>query len=81
MSLYINDECINCGACEPECPNEAITEGDEIYEIAPDLCTECKGHFDESQCVEVCPVDDCIVVGVEESDEVLLERYKRLTGG
>lgn len=79
MSLIITDECINCGACEPECPNDAITEGDEFYEIDPALCTECKGHFDESQCVEVCPVD-CIPVGVEESDEVLMARYESLTG-
>lgn len=59
MSLFITDECINCDVCEPECPNNAITQGEEIYEIAPDLCTECVGHFDEPQCVEVCPVD-CI---------------------
>lgn len=59
MSLFITDECINCDVCEPECPNSAITEGEEIYEIDPDLCTECVGHFDEPQCVEVCPVD-CI---------------------
>ncbi|MBT4944943.1 MAG: ferredoxin, partial [Candidatus Marinimicrobia bacterium] len=55
------------------------TEGDEFYEIDPELCTECKGHFDESQCVEVCPVD-CIPMGVEESDEVLMARYAKLTG-
>jgi len=59
MSLFITDECINCDVCEPECPNSAITQGDEIYEIDPALCTECVGHFDEPQCVEVCPVD-CI---------------------
>ena len=59
MSLFITDECINCDVCEPECPNNAITQGEEIYEIAPDLCTECVGHFDEPQCVEVCTVD-CI---------------------
>ena len=59
MSLFITDECINCDVCEPECPNNAITQGEEIYEISPDLCTECVGHFDEPQCVEVCPFD-CI---------------------
>lgn len=59
MSLFITDECINCDVCEPECPNDAISQGPEIYEIAADLCTECVGHFDEPQCVEVCPVD-CI---------------------
>ena len=59
MSLMITDECINCDVCEPECPNGAISQGDEIYEIDPDLCTECVGHYETSQCVEVCPVD-CI---------------------
>lgn len=59
MALIITDECINCDVCEPECPNGAITMGEEIYEIAPDKCTECVGHFDTPQCVEVCPVE-CI---------------------
>lgn len=59
MALMITDECINCDVCEPECPNEAIYPGDEIYEIDPHLCTECVGHFDEPQCQQVCPVD-CI---------------------
>ena len=79
MSLLINDECINCDVCEPECPNEAITQGDEIYEINPDLCTECVGHFDEPQCIEVCPVD-CILKDPdnEESTEELQLKYQRL---
>ena len=59
MALIITDECINCDVCEPECPNGAITQGIEIYVIDPDKCTECVGHFDTPQCVEVCPVD-CI---------------------
>ena len=59
MSLFITDECINCDVCEPECPNSAITQGEEIYEIDPQLCTECIGHFETPQCVEVCPVN-CI---------------------
>jgi ferredoxin len=59
MALKITDECISCGACEPECPVEAISEGDEYFVIDPDLCVECEGYFDTSQCVEVCPVD-CI---------------------
>ena len=59
MALLITDECINCDVCEPACPNEAISEGDDIYVIDPDLCTECVGHFDEPQCVVICPVD-CI---------------------
>ena len=60
MALYITDDCINCDVCEPECPNLAISMGPEIYLIDPRLCTECVGHFDTPQCVEVCPVD-CIV--------------------
>ena len=81
MSLLINDECINCDVCEPECPNSAITQGDEIYEIDPNLCTECVGHFDEPQCIEVCPVD-CILVdpdNTESKDELQL-KYEKLTG-
>ena len=59
MALKITDQCINCDVCEPECPNDAIYQGIEIYEIDPQKCTECVGHFDTPQCVEVCPVD-CI---------------------
>jgi ferredoxin len=59
MATKISDECINCGACEPECPNAAISEGDDIYVIDPERCTECVGHFDEEQCAAVCPVDCC----------------------
>jgi ferredoxin len=79
MSLLINDECINCDVCEPECPNSAITQGDEIYEIDPNLCTECVGHFDEPQCIEVCPVD-CILTDPdnEESKENLQLKYEKL---
>ena len=55
MALMITDECINCDVCEPECPNQAISMGVEIYQIDPGKCTECVGHFDEPQCVQVCP--------------------------
>jgi ferredoxin len=80
MALKITHECINCDVCEPECPNEAISQGIEIYEIDPDLCTECVGHFDTPQCRQVCPVD-CIPLdpGHAESQEQLLEKYRRLT--
>jgi ferredoxin len=80
MALYITDECINCDVCEPECPNEAISAGDEIYEIDPNLCTECVGHYETSQCIEVCPVD-CILVDPnhEETQERLMEKYEQLT--
>ena len=79
MALMITDECINCDVCEPECPNSAISQGDEIYEINPDLCTECVGHYDEPQCQQVCPVD-CIPFNPEhkESREELLAKYQIL---
>jgi len=59
MAFNINDECISCGACEPECPNQAISEGDTKYIIDPAKCTECVGSFDSSRCAGVCPVDAC----------------------
>jgi ferredoxin len=79
MALMITDECINCDVCEPECPNGAISQGEEIYVIAPNLCTECVGHFETSQCKEVCPVD-CIVIDPahEESREQLQQKYEAL---
>lgn len=79
MSLFITDECINCDVCEPECPNNAISQGPEIYEIAPDLCTECVGHFEEPQCVEVCPVD-CIPKDPDnvETEDQLRVKYEGL---
>jgi len=60
MATKITEECINCGACEPECPNEAISEGDDIYVIDPNLCTECVGFHDYEACQAVCPVECCI---------------------
>ena len=60
MATYITSDCINCGACEPECPNEAISEGDEIYVIDPELCTECVGFYDHEACQAVCPVECCL---------------------
>ncbi len=60
MAYKITEECIICAACEDECPVDAISEGDDIYVIDPELCIECEGYFDESQCAEVCPVDCCV---------------------
>ncbi len=79
MALMITDECINCDVCEPECPNQAIYLGEEIYEIDPNKCTECVGHFDEPQCVQVCPVN-CIPVNPNfvENGESLWQKYRRL---
>lgn len=61
MAKKINSECIVCGACEPECPNEAISDGGSIYVIDAVKCTECVGAYDTPRCIEVCPVDDCII--------------------
>ncbi len=81
MALIITDECINCDVCEPECPNEAISMGPEIYQIDPDRCTECVGHFDEPQCQQVCPVA-CIPPDPErpETREALFAKYLLLQG-
>ena len=79
MSLKITQDCINCDVCEPVCPNNAIYQGVEIYEIDPNLCTECVGHFDAPQCQQVCPVD-CIPLDPQhvETREQLLGKYQRL---
>jgi ferredoxin len=81
MALIISEECINCGACEPECPNQAISAGDERYVINFEKCTECVGHFDESQCAAVCPVDACVPDPAhKESKEELMAKFHRLQG-
>ena len=79
MALLITSECINCDVCEPECPNQAISMGEEFYVIDPARCTECVGHFGEPQCVQVCPVE-CIPVNPDhiESPEQLMAKYERL---
>jgi len=60
MTMKITDECISCGACEPECPTQSIFQGDTIYLVSQETCVECVGHNDSLQCVSACPVD-CIV--------------------
>jgi len=82
MALLINQDCISCGACEPECPNEAITQGDSIYVIDAAKCTECVGAHDTSKCVDVCPVDGCIIADPDhaESREQLEAKYHALHG-
>jgi ferredoxin len=79
MALMITDECINCDVCEPECPNNAIFQGEWFYEINPDRCTECVGHFETPQCREVCPVD-CIPLNpdVVETKQQLQAKYQLL---
>ena len=82
MAVKIIDTCISCGACEPECPNEAISPGDTIYVIDPDKCTECYGFYSESQCIAVCPVE-CIIPDEDHVDDVesLTAKFKRLHPG
>lgn len=81
MALIITNECINCDVCEPECPNGAISQGENIYEIDPNLCTECVGHHDEPQCIRVCPVE-CIHLDPDypEDKDSLYRKYLKLTG-
>ena len=82
MALMITDECINCDVCEPACPNQAISMGPEYYLIDPQRCTECIGHFDQPQCVVLCPVA-CIPVDPQrlESTAQLWSKFRDLTEG
>lgn len=79
MALRITDACINCDMCLPECPNEAIFEGQKVYEIDVARCTECVGFYEYQTCIAVCPID-CIEVHPEhiESKAVLEEKFKAL---
>ncbi|PRQ09268.1 YfhL family 4Fe-4S dicluster ferredoxin [Enhygromyxa salina] len=79
MATHITEECINCGACEPECPNEAISEGDEIYVIDPKLCTECVGFHEYEACQAVCPVECCLPdPNIREDESVLIARAREI---
>jgi ferredoxin len=80
VALKITSECINCDVCEPVCPNHAISQGPEIYQIDPALCTECVGHHETAQCVDVCPVK-CIPLDLDhvETAGQLLQKFQRLT--
>ena len=79
MAYKITDDCISCGACESECPNNAISEGETTYVIDPDKCTECVGAFDSSQCADVCPVDaPQLDPDHKETNEQLEAKYKKL---
>ncbi len=82
MAYKIIAECISCGACEPECPNQAIKEGETVYVINPDKCTECVGFYAASRCVEVCPVDACKTDEAhKETKDQLLDKFKKLHPG
>jgi ferredoxin len=79
MAYKITDECISCGACETECPNEAISEGETIYIIDPDRCTECVGAADSSKCADICPVGAPVPdPDRQESREELQAKYDKL---
>lgn len=79
MATMITDVCINCGACEPECPNGAISPGEEFFVIDPTLCTECVGFEERESCAVVCPVDCCIPnPAIEETEDALIERARTL---
>ncbi|WP_077285383.1 YfhL family 4Fe-4S dicluster ferredoxin [Cognaticolwellia aestuarii] len=81
MALLIENSCINCDMCDPECPNEAISMGDDVYEIDVEKCTECVGHYDKPTCVSVCPID-CIKPDPNkvEDEETLLAKFLRMHG-
>lgn len=82
MAYKITSDCITCGACEPECKNEAIKEGQDIYVIDPDKCTECVGWFEKQKCAEVCPVDACVPDPEhKETREQLLKKWQKLHPG
>jgi len=83
MAYKITDECISCGACEDECKNQAISEGETIYVIDPDKCSECVGFFESPKCAEICPIDNCCIPDPDhvESREQLLDKWRRLHPG
>ncbi len=82
MALLITEKCINCDMCDPECPNEAISFGAEIYEIDPNKCTECVGHYEKPTCQSVCPITNCIIIDPDnkETDDELMEKFVKLQG-
>lgn len=82
MAYKITEECISCGACEPECPNQAIREGETVYIINPERCTECIGFYASSKCAEVCPVGACVPdASRQETREQLLAKFSKLHPG
>jgi len=82
MAYHITEDCISCGACEPECPNTAIKEGDTIFVINPDRCTECVGSYESSRYAAVCPVDACHPdPSHSETKEQLLKKWRGLHPG
>jgi ferredoxin len=82
MAFKITEDCIACGSCEAECPNEAISEGDDLYLIDAGKCTECVGFFSTQQCAAVCPQDSCVAdPDHSETKEQLLAKFQKLHPG
>jgi ferredoxin len=82
MATMITDDCIACGACEGECPNDAISLADEIFVIDADLCTECVGFHETQKCADACPVECCVAdPNHRETEEILFERARRIHAG
>ena len=82
MAYKITEECISCGACEPECPNQAITEGETIYVVDAARCTECVAAHESSRCKDVCPVDCCVPdPDKKETKQQLLVKWQALHPG
>jgi ferredoxin len=83
MAMKIQEDCVNCGGCEPECPNHAISQGDSTYLVDAERCTECVGAHDSPRCVEVCPVEGCIVTdpACVETQAQLQAKYELLHVG
>lgn len=82
MAYFIKEDCISCAACEPECPNQAISEGNNIFVINPAKCTECVGSYTSSRCAAVCPVDACHPdPNCPEGKTQLLDKWRELHPG
>lgn len=82
MAFEITEDCISCGACESECLNQAISEGETIFVIDSERCTECVGWYETQQCAEICPVDACVPDPEHcETREELLAKWERLHPG
>ena len=82
MAYKITEDCISCGACEAECGNGAISEGDETFVIDPDKCTECVGNAESPRCADICAVDACVPdPDHSESRDQLLAKWQKLHPG
>ena len=82
MAYKITEECVACASCELDCPNQAISEGENTYVIDPDMCTECVGSYESSRCAEICPVEAPVPDPAhKETREQLLDKWRKLHPG